>query len=165
MDINLKVTINGIEDLTQAMGILANAIALGRATTTEYINAGADQVKVIEEKITKKIKETEKQDPDPGDTSWKDHHDAEVAQTDEAPPWETREIEIEIEKAVDDEDQDPEEEALKMEDIRPEIVAISKKSADLKSKVKGIVKSYGVDLLSEVDPKHYAELLERVKAL
>lgn len=166
MEIKVNVTIEGLDDLTQAIGILANAIAMGRATTTEYINAGPDRIKVVE-KLDKEAKAS-KEDKRVYDPEYKcGACGGPVYQTDSGYTCDQGHGGMEIHYLEDDvttdgpEDPDAEPD-ITMEDLRAELVKVGKNIS--KEASKKILTALGVDKLQDMDPGDYAKAMQMAKA-
>jgi hypothetical protein len=60
-------------------------------------------------------------------------------------------------------DQDSNE--ITIEDVRVKLVEISKQGKEQRAAVKQLIQDYGADQLSDLDPKHFAEVLEKAEAI
>lgn len=71
--------------------------------------------------------------------------------------------EKQIEKTQDDVENNSKETELKLEDVRVKLAEISQKGKQ--KEIKELIKSFGVDKLSDIPSEKYAELLEKAEAL
>lgn len=71
--------------------------------------------------------------------------------------------EKQIEKTQGDVENNSKETELKLEDVRVKLAEISQKGKQ--KEIKELIKSFGVDKLSDIPSEKYAELLEKAEAL
>lgn len=148
MDMHVKVTIEGLEQLTEAMTMLASAIAYGKGYEGKGIEhkeppqteapkpEGKEAKQDKKQKAEKRPEPPQEKTPDPEITESPDQsvpHEAEVA------------------PAVD------------LAAVRTKLSAISK--VGKAEQVKTLMATFGVDKLTDLDPAHYAEILEKAEAL